>query len=107
MASLGAFAAMKSYILSLGVAMKSMFLSNAILNSLDDGVDLDKDFKYEFIEDAFANSSKSVIRSNAEEAFKNVSHDELIGKITHELMKYLILNHSMNKRQGNNHDLHR
>ena len=41
---------MKSYILSLGVAMKSMFLSNAILNTVDDGVDLAKDFKNEFIE---------------------------------------------------------
>jgi hypothetical protein len=50
LASLGAFAAMKSYILSLGVAMKSMFLSNAILNTVDDGVDLAKDFKNEFIE---------------------------------------------------------
>jgi hypothetical protein len=35
--SLGAFAAMKSYILSLGTAMKSAFLSSAILNTVHDG----------------------------------------------------------------------
>ncbi len=61
LASLGAFAAMKGYILSLGTAMKSAFLSSAILNTVDDGVDLGKIFKDEFIEDAFANSSNAVI----------------------------------------------
>jgi hypothetical protein len=78
LASMGAFAAAKSAIVSLGVAMKSAFLGSTILNSIDDGVDLAKEFKDDFIEDAFANSSNAVIRSNAEEAFKNVSHDELI-----------------------------
>ncbi len=64
LASLGAFAAMKGYILSLVVAVKSMFLSTTVLNTIDDGVDLAKDFKNEFIEDAFVNSSNAVIRSN-------------------------------------------
>ena len=94
LASLGAFAAMKGYILSLGVAMKSMFLSTTVLNTIDDGVDLAKDFKNDFIEDAFANSSNAVIGSNVEEAFKNVTHDELIGFIwknyarTHEVFNH-------------------
>ena len=35
LASLGAFAAMKGYILSLGTAMKSMFLSTTVLNTKD------------------------------------------------------------------------
>jgi hypothetical protein len=41
--------------------MKSAFLSSTILNTVDDGVDLAKDFKDEFIEDAFANSSNIYI----------------------------------------------
>jgi hypothetical protein len=70
LASLRAFAVMKRYILSLGTGMKSAFLSSAILNTADDGVDLTKDFKDELIEDDFANSSNAVIRSNTEEHFK-------------------------------------
>ena len=35
--SLGAFTAMKSYILSLGTPMKSAFWSSAILNTVHDG----------------------------------------------------------------------
>ena len=94
LASMGAFAAAKSAIVSLGVAMKSAFLGTTILNSIDDGVDLAKEFKDDFIEDAFANSSNAVIRSNAEEAFKNVSHDELIAFMfknyarTHEVFNH-------------------
>ncbi len=37
LASMGAFAAAKSAIVSLGVAMKSAFLGSTILNSIDDG----------------------------------------------------------------------
>ncbi len=94
LASMGAFAAAKSAIVSLGVAMKSAFLGSTILNSIEDSVDLAKEFKDDFIEDAFANSSNAVIRSNAEEAFKNVSHDELIAFMfknyarTHEVFNH-------------------
>jgi hypothetical protein len=94
LASMGAFAAAKSAIISLGTAMKSAFLSSTILNTIDDGVELAKDFKDDFLEDAFADSSNAVIRSNVEEAFKNVSHDELIAFMfknysrTHEVFNH-------------------
>ena len=58
------------------------------------GVNLAKNVKDDFIEDAFVNSSNAVIRSNAEEAFKGVSCDELIGFIwknyarTHEVFNF-------------------
>jgi hypothetical protein len=74
--------------------MKSAFLSSTILNTIDDGVELAKDFKDDFLEDAFADSSNAVIRSNVEEAFKNVSHDELIAFMfknysrTHEVFNH-------------------
>jgi hypothetical protein len=84
---------MKGYILSLGTAMKSAFFSCTILNAIDDGSEIAKNFKDEFIEDTFANASNSVIRTNSEEPFKGVSHDDLLvlyGKIMLVLIKYLI-----------------